>query len=102
MVELRRYNRAPVEVPVEFVQKGATARSPGRSKDISIGGMFIVTDQPLPFKTELVVHLSLPGHKAPFALPGVVRWTGSGGMGIQFGLLGALETHAITEVAKEA
>ena len=34
-------------------------------------------------------------------IPGVVRWTRPDGMGVQFGLLGARETHAITELTKE-
>jgi hypothetical protein len=102
VVELRRYNRVPVAVPVEFSEKGKEARERGKSKDLSIGGMFIETVRPLAFRAELVVYLALPGQSASFALPGVVRWTGAGGMGIQFGLLGARETHAITEATKEA
>jgi hypothetical protein len=101
VVDLRRYNRVHLDVPCEFVAKGATARISGIAKDISIGGMFVESAKPLEFKAELVVHVTLPGQKAPFALPGVVRWTRGGGMGIQFGLLGARETHAITEVTKE-
>jgi type IV pilus assembly protein PilZ len=34
------------------------------------------------------------------ALPAVVRWTSKDGMGVQFGLLGARETHEITEFVK--
>jgi hypothetical protein len=29
-----------------------------------------------------------------------VRWTRSDGMGVQFGLIGARETHAITELTR--
>ena len=36
--------------------------------------------------------------RAPSALPGIVRWVKPGSMGIQFGLLGARETYAITEL----
>lgn len=102
MVELRRYQRAPIDVPVEFVAKGSKERVGGRAKDISLGGMYVLTDTPLPFGAELVVHVTLPGQRAPFALPAVVRWARtSDGMGLQFGLLGARETHAITELTKE-
>jgi hypothetical protein len=53
------------------------------------------------FNGEVVVHVLLPGQRAPFALPAVVRWSRAGeGMGLQFGLLGARETHAITELTK--
>ena len=100
MLELRRHSRAAVDVPVEFVAKGGTERSAGRARDISLGGMFIETDTPLPFSAEVIVHVTLPSQKAPFALPGVVRWNRNGGMGVQFGLIGARETHAITELTR--
>jgi type IV pilus assembly protein PilZ len=64
--------------------------------------MFIVTDAPLPFAAELVLHVVLPGQKSEFALPSVVRWVGGGGMGVQFGLIGARETHAITQYVMSA
>jgi type IV pilus assembly protein PilZ len=101
VIELRRYQRAPLDVPVEFAAKGGDERHQGRSKDISVGGMFVFAQSPLPFGAELVVYVVLPGQKAPFALNGVVRWSRTGeGMGIQFGLMGARETHAITELTK--
>lgn len=101
MVELRRHPRVPFDHPVEFATKGSEVRSAGRSKDISLGGMFIVTSAPLAFGTEIVVHLTVAGHRTPLAMPGVVRWSRPGqGMGLQFGLLGARETHAITELTR--
>jgi type IV pilus assembly protein PilZ len=87
-------------MPVEFTAKGATERFAGRAKDISLGGMFIETTRPLPFSAEVTIHVTLPSQKAPFALPGVVRWNRDGGMGVQFGLIGARETHAITELTR--
>ncbi|HEY1696307.1 MAG TPA: PilZ domain-containing protein [Polyangiaceae bacterium] len=100
MVELRRYQRAPIDVSVEFVAKGASERAKGQAKDISLGGMFIETATPPPFGADVVVHVTLPGQRTPFAMPAVVRWLGGGGMGLQFGLVGARETHAITELTK--
>ena len=103
MVELRRYQRAAIDVPVEFGARGSTERIAGRARDISLGGMFIESLTPLPFGAGLVIHVTLPGQKSAFALPGVVRWLrGSDGMGVQFGLIGARETHAITELTKAA
>jgi type IV pilus assembly protein PilZ len=100
--EQRRHGRAPLNVPVEFESKGSDQRFGGMAKDISLGGMFIETPEPLPFHAELTVRVLLPGQRAPFALPAVVRWTREGGMGVQFGLIGARETHAITEVTRDA
>jgi len=101
VVELRRYERAPIDLPVEFAVKGSTERTPGHSRDISVGGMYVETEHPAGFGADVVVYVQLPGQRAPFALPAVVRWTrASEGMGLQFGLLGARETHAITELTR--
>lgn len=101
MIELRRYQRAPLEVDVAFTLKGGQERLAGRSKDISLGGMFVLTAKPAAFGAEVVVYATLPGEKAPFAMPGVVRWCRPDGMGVQFGNLGARETHAITELTAQ-
>jgi hypothetical protein len=101
LVELRRHQRAPVDVPVEFSPKGSQQRRSGLATDLSLGGMYVQTAEPLPFGADLVVHVTFPGQKATFGLPAVVRWVRAGqGMGVQFGLLGARETHAITELTK--
>jgi type IV pilus assembly protein PilZ len=102
VVELRRYQRASVDLAVEFAAKGSPKRFSGRAKDLSIGGMYVQTATPLPFGSEVVVHLVLPGQKAPMELPAVVRWSRTEGMGVQFGLLGARETYAITELTSKA
>ena len=59
-----------------------------------------MTDAPLAFSTNLVVHVTLPRQRSAFAFPAVVRWVGATGMGVQFGLIGARETHAITELTR--
>ncbi len=101
MVELRQHQRAPIDVPLEFVVKGSVERVAGRGRDISQGGMFVQTPSPARFGADLIVHVTLPGQRGPFALPAVVRWTRAGeGMGLQFGLLGARETHAINELTR--
>jgi Tfp pilus assembly protein PilZ len=96
VVELRRYQRTPIDVAVEFSSKGSDQLFVGRATDISLGGMFIEAQEPLAFAMEIVVHIALPKQRGRLALRGLVRWTRPGGMGIQFGLLGARETHAIT------
>ncbi|MDP9003119.1 MAG: PilZ domain-containing protein [Myxococcota bacterium] len=101
MVELRSHPRVPFDGPVEFVVKGSTEPIAGRCRDISLGGMYVLTSHPLAFGVELVVHVTLPGQKARLAMPAVVRWSRVGeGMGLQFKLLGARETHAITELTR--
>lgn len=101
VIEQRRYARAPIEVLLTFFVKGKTEQLAGVGKDISLGGMFIETETPATFGAHVIVHLVLPGAKGAVALPGVVRWLRSGGMGVQFGLLGAMETHMITELLRQ-
>jgi type IV pilus assembly protein PilZ len=98
VIDLRRHQRAVVDVSVEFLGKGSDKRGQGRAKDISLGGVFIETSSPLAFSSDITVFMTLPAQKAGLVLPGVVRWTREGGMGVQFGLIGARETHAITEI----
>ena len=98
-MDLRRYPRIPFRAVVAFNTKGSEERRTGECQDISLGGMFIETAMPHPFGAEVVVHVSLPGDALPSALPAVVRWLRNGGMGVQFGLLGARETHTITKLA---
>src|ERR1019366_6685791 len=56
VIELRRYQRAPLEVDVAFTLKGGQERLAGRSKDISLGGMFVLTAKPAAFGAEVVVY----------------------------------------------
>lgn len=102
MVEQRQSRRSPLEAPVRVKRKGGDEDASGRALDVSLGGLFVETASPFAFGTEVIVHLTLPGHKEELALPAVVRWTGEHGMGLQFRLLGARETHAITEILRAA
>jgi hypothetical protein len=103
MVEKRRHARVAINTPLLFQTKGRSRERPGVAKDIAIGGMFIETDAPAGFGSELLIRIRLPGADQSLLLRGVVRWVQPGaGMGVQFGLLGALETHLITEITRHA
>lgn len=97
-MDLRRHSRVHFSEPVVVVVKGGDARIAGTSQDISLGGIFVEASVAPPFGSDVVVHLHIPGEREAMALPGVVRWVRRGGMGIQFGLLGARDTYAITEL----
>ena len=86
---------------LEFTTKASDARVAGHATDLSLGGMFVKTAQPQPFGAEVVVHAKLAKSKTAFALSAVVRWTCEDGMGLQFGPLGAHETHAIMELTQQ-
>lgn len=101
MIEQRRHARAPLDRPASFVVKGEAGAREGVAKDIALGGMFIETASPARFGADVIIHVELPGQNGPVSLPGVVRWVRDGGMGVQFGLLGAVETHTITEISRK-
>jgi type IV pilus assembly protein PilZ len=94
--------RTPLDCAVTFTRKNTADPLSGRAKDVSVGGMFIETVYVAPFGSEVVIRMQLPQSKSELVLPGTVRWVRDGGMGIQFGNLGAKETHEITEVVRRA
>lgn len=92
--------RVSIDVPVELVAEGGT-RIGGRATDLSLGGVRVETDAPASFGMAMVVRMRLPGSMRDLVLPAVVRWTERGVVGLQFGLMGARETHLIASLAVE-
>lgn len=69
------------------------------AQDLSLGGMFVKSDWKPQFNENLVVTALLPGQSRDLDFPAVVRWVRADGFGVQFGLLGAKQTHAITRLS---
>lgn len=99
MEDKRSHPRVEIDTEVSCERQGAAAFT-GMAKDISIGGMFIESSEVLPFGTELSIVGRLPGTKGELKLPAIVRWAKPHGFGVQFGSLGARETHAISQLLK--
>jgi type IV pilus assembly protein PilZ len=99
VVEKRGHPRTALKAVVTCHRKDGTTFE-GRSKDISIGGMYLESTEAVAFGTELTIEVSLPRTKGALRLPAVVRWTDKAGFGVQFGLLGARETHAISQLIR--
>ena len=94
---VREHHRVPVEIAVQYeLQDGR--KSDGVVRDLSLGGAFIETAEPPEFAASVKVVLPLPDGKGTFQFVGVVRWSSPHGFGMQFGLLGARETHALVKV----
>ena len=102
LVEQRRFARVPFRETVVFIAKGREDRATGTTRDLGLGGVYVETPNPAAFGAEVVVHLHIPGEASAYALPGVVRWVRADGMGVQFGMLGAKETFAITEIVRQS
>jgi hypothetical protein len=93
---VREHHRIVAELSVFVELEGADA-VPGLARDLSLGGAFIESSLVPPFGT--IVTLRLTGPELRF--PGVVRWTSERGFGLQFGLLGARETHGLVKLLAE-
>jgi type IV pilus assembly protein PilZ len=98
--EKRRHARVQIELPVTCTTSEGAAFG-GIAKDLSLGGLFIECSEDLPFGTELTITIRLPGGHDESKIPGVVRWNKPGGIGVQFGLLGAKETHLLAELMRQ-
>ena len=94
--EARRDERAPLELVMHFYLDGV--RHLGTATNLSVGGIFVQTETPAPFGATIMVELDLPGMREPACITSFVRWTNAEGMGLQFDLMGARETHALTEL----
>ena len=98
--ESRRYARKRIDQPIEFALTDGARRS-GICRNISLGGMHVDAVEPAPFGSTMIIFMQLPGIEGTTALPGIVRWTQPGGMGVQLGLFGARVTHALIQILTE-
>lgn len=110
MSELRAHPRAPIELKVAYPRMNAFFAD--YTRDISKGGVFIKTEDPLEVGTEFEFQITLPRRPQALRLRGRVMWVGAGtgdrhstatgarGMGIQFVWeqdLARIEFEAIVE-----
>ena len=95
----QRDGRASVELPVRFQRGDEVVRAVARN--VSVGGMFIATDSPAAYGATITVEMPLPGLTELASIAATVRWTNDEGMGVQFGVMGARETHGLLRVVRE-
>lgn len=101
MIEKRKYPRQKVELAATLSEEGTGEAVEGRVQDLSIGGMFFLCHSKLPFGTKVKISVDFGPSLGTQQLPAVVRWTTPQGVGLQFGLLGARETHAIAQILQK-
>ena len=92
-----RYERA-LKVKIAHDEGGFEAVT----QNISLGGMYLITDQVLPYGAKVKLTLFLPALKEDVELEATVRWTKPDGMGVQFGSLRAREVWAFNQLFKES
>jgi type IV pilus assembly protein PilZ len=95
--EKRAHRRVEYSTEITCTPEGGESFV-ARSHDLSLGGMFVESEHNPTFGTKMTIRVLLPGQSAPFDLPCTVRWNKPEGFGVQFGRLGAKETHAITKL----
>ena len=90
----RRYDR---QVAIDFVYEGQSFSA--RTRNISLGGVFIETDAKLPWGARLRLRLRVPTAGEPIETEGQVRWCEAGdehaGVGVRFDGLRAREVWAL-------
>lgn len=72
------------------------------SRNVSLGGMYLVTAHSLPYGTKVELEVFLPALKEDVSIEGIVRWEKDDGMGVQFGSLRAREVWAFNQLFKES
>lgn len=68
--------------------------------NISLGGMYVVTERAVEYGTPVKVRLRLPVLKEEATVETTVRWTKPGGIGLQFGSLRAIEVWGLNQFFK--
>lgn len=63
--------------------------------DISIGGVFIETDEKFPIGKELLLKFSLPNHPQPLTFRGKVAWNSAKGFGLEFENVSVLQSDIL-------
>ncbi len=90
----RSHFRKPMRRSVEVVL-GDGARTFGVCMNLSLGGMQIEAAELGAIGAQVTIYMELEGIDGQTAIPGVVRWTKPGVMGIQFDLYGVRITYAL-------
>jgi uncharacterized protein (TIGR02266 family) len=95
----RVHERFEYQLSVELLRDGEEPVS-GETQNISLGGMFVLTDRSLPYGAEVRVRFRLPALKEDTEVTSTVRWVTPDGLGVQFGSLRAMEVWALNQLFK--
>ncbi len=93
----RRYDR---RVPIDFAHEGSSFSA--HTRNISLGGVFIETDQTLPFGARVGLKFRVPTQAEPIEVEGQVRWLEMDdgrlrGLGVRFEGLRARDVWALNK-----
>ena len=69
---------------MKFRASAHTAWVTAETRNIGVGGAFVITKLVQPVGETLSIEIALPTNETTFTISAVVRWTDADGMGIQF------------------
>ncbi len=93
----RAQQRYDIEIPVELSHEGQTVST--MTRNISLGGMFMSLDVPIPFGAMVRVKFSLPELNESVEVDAHVRWVQPEvGVGVQYAGLRAREVWALQQL----
>ncbi len=95
----RLHERIQLRLPVEVEHD--SRRFEATSRNISLGGMYLVTAEALKLGEVLRLRFRLPELDRPTECEAAVRWQGPDGYGVQFGSLRALDVWGINQLFRD-
>lgn len=98
MVNRRTTPRRVVQIDVVLQVQGSEVRA--HTRDLSVGGMFVITAVKPAIGSTVRVRLVIPTLGSDDVVDVVVRWTSPDGIGVQFGALRAIQTWAIQRAVR--
>jgi len=96
----RVHERYDLSVTVKVRHDGGEVTC--QSLNISLGGMYLLSETQLAYGTKVVLSFFLAALKEDAKIDGVVRWEKPDGMGVQFGSLRARDVWALNQLFKES
>jgi hypothetical protein len=97
MADKRKHVRCEWEAEIEIEWSGEMRG--GRTRNVSVGGLYVMMADPPPSGVTVLIHVRFPDIPEGCVLPSVVRWSQPGeGFGAQFENLRAVEVWALNRL----
>jgi type IV pilus assembly protein PilZ len=100
VTEKRKFPRTTVDLEGTLLVDGAHEETRVKVRNLGIGGLFLTANISLSFGAKVTVTIDFPAPVGRLVFPAVVRWRDNDGTGLEFGLLGAKQTHAIAQLMR--
>jgi len=97
---VREHHRVTAAFAVTCQLEGGVTLT-GVARDLSLGGAFVESGTIPPFGTPVTLSLRFAADGPELRFPGLVRWSSDRGFGMQFGLIGARETHDLIKLLND-